>query len=495
MMGSVANHSRAFAAGLVRWCVRLAVLVVVVWSTVMLVGAFASRHGPPLEPWHTIRLETEYQAGKPGMPVGWAGYLALEGSVFEEAEARLTGHPIDDAVDRWSRYLPDSPSRPGARGPNWNRSITFGPVGAGRGAVALLHGLTDSPYSVRAVGELFAARGLHVIAPRMPGHGTHPGGLLHTGLEDWRAVVDMAIREACRLAGNGDFYIGGYSTGAALALEWTMARLEKGDGQDCFPDRIFMFSAAVEITAFASLAASHRLIAALPWFRQFHWAPILPEYDPWKYNSFPKIAGHQVWRLTRDNSAALARLAAQDRLGELPPVTAFQSLVDNTVLTRGLVNGLFRRIHNPDSELVLFDMNRYGAMDTFLARDYDDVVEDLMNGPPTEFRVVVVSNLAPDTASVGLWQRDPGGPPDTLPEPVGLAWPGGVYSLSHVALVFPPDDPTYGAGSDEVWFPGLASPRGEVGVLAVPLDLFMRLRWNPFFEVVESRIDHALGGP
>ncbi|RLE18525.1 MAG: hypothetical protein DRJ65_21290, partial [Acidobacteria bacterium] len=55
--------------------------------------------------------------------------------------------------------------------------------------------------------------------------------------------------------------------------------------------------------------------------------------------------------------------------------------------------------------------------------------------------------------------------------------------------------PVYGVGP--VWrdpFPlGRIDPRGEKGVLVVPLSLLMRLRYNPFFEIIPPMIDQFLG--
>ncbi|MDX1574750.1 MAG: hypothetical protein R3285_01070, partial [Kiloniellales bacterium] len=75
-------------------------------------------------------------------------------------------------------------------------------------------------------------------------------------------------------------------------------------------------------------------------------------------------------------------------------------------------------------------------------------------------------------------------------EPLGLRWPNGVISLSHVALPFPPDDPLYGARPPEnkdLIFLGQMAIRGERGLLRVPLDWLMRLRHNPFYSYLEDR--------
>ena len=71
-------------------------------------------------------------------------------------------------------------------------------------------------------------------------------------------------------------------------------------------------------------------------------------------------------------------------------------------------------------------------------------------------------------------------------------WPPGVYSLSHVALPFPLDDPVYGTEPDPDNLFGVQlgtlEPRGEKGLLDVPSDQLTRLRCNPFFSYVEQRL-------
>jgi hypothetical protein len=91
---------------------------------------------------------------------------------------------------------------------------------------------------------------------------------------------------------------------------------------------------------------------------------------------------------------------------------------------------------------------------------------------------------------VRRWRR-PGS--DEIHEaPLGLAWPKGLYSLSHVALPFRPDDPLYG-GPDHGESPGIqlggVALRGERGVLRVSASEMLRLRWNPFHAYMKR---HAL---
>ncbi len=78
-----------------------------------------------------------------------------------------------------------------------------------------------------------------------------------------------------------------------------------------------------------------------------------------------------------------------------------------------------------------------------------------------------------------------------------LAWPRTVFSLSHVALPFPPDDPLYGyevAGPSNHVQLGNIAIRGENGVLTVPMWALTRQRSNPFHSYVLERIDAFVAG-
>ena len=88
-------------------------------------------------------------------------------------------------------------------------------LGQGPDACLLLHGFTGSPWEVRPLGEALAARGLRVVAPRLPGHGTTPEALLSVDHRDWQDAAQEA------LAALGDYrrvFVAGLSMGALLAL-------------------------------------------------------------------------------------------------------------------------------------------------------------------------------------------------------------------------------------------------------------------------------------
>jgi carboxylesterase len=65
--------------------------------------------------------------------------------------------------------------------------------GDAKTAVLLLHGFTGSPWEVRPLGEALAARGYHVRAPRLPGHGGTPEAMLWVTWREWLATAEAAL--------------------------------------------------------------------------------------------------------------------------------------------------------------------------------------------------------------------------------------------------------------------------------------------------------------
>ncbi len=471
---------RKLLLALLRWIIRIALGLVLIVFTIMLVRAFDARRQPDLQAWHTNRFETEYRADRDAGE-DWGEYLSREAAVFRELESEVT----TDLGDRASRYNRSSKFYPGARKPDWNRSFEMAPEDPWA-AIVLVHGLTDSPYSVRTLAESFRDMGVHVVAPRMPGHGLAPGALIEVTRADWLAVVRLAVTRARQTIGpDAPLLLGGYSNGGALVTRYTLDALE--DTALDVPDQVYLFSPAIGITAFARIASWHRLLASIPYFEKFRWESILPEFDPYKYNSFPKIAGHESWMLARELHAQLARLQANGRLEAMPPVLCFQSLADATVLTEAIVTQLFDRLTVPHSELVVFDVNRLDSLGDFLGNHYPRMLDRMLAKQTRGYTLTVLSNLEPEREDVVARSRLPGGA-EILGEPLGLGWPRQVYSMSHVAVPFPEDDPVYGIGADGRYTLGNLNPKGERNVLTLPLTQFSRLRYNPFFPYMKARI-------
>ena len=449
---------------------------------------------PDLSPWHSLRLDEEFEVGRPGASATFTAYLQQEARLFAELRRRIYETGPTASREPYARYTPDSPVARLALDSAGNRSgVTL--ASERRGAVLLLHGLTDSPYSLHAVGRVLHQRGLHVVSLRLPGHGTTPGALSRVNWKDWDAAVTLAARHAAALAGNGrPFYIAGYSTGAALALIYSLRAVD--DPGLPMPKRLFLFSPAIGVSDFAVMTEAAALLAFVPGLEKARWLDVLPEYDPFKYNSFPVNAANQVWRLTRELDARLRRAAESGRLDRIPTVTAFQSLVDSTVLAADVGTRLFARLPPRNHELVVFDINRQEFLASLIAPEPRRAFAQLADAPALPFRLVVVGNRSPTSPEVVEWVREPG-QRHSEAVTLGLQWPEAVLSLGHIAVPMPADDPLYGitpkARPDAAPFTlGGPAPRGESGALVVPLGALARLRSNPFFPVIAGRLDAAV---
>jgi hypothetical protein len=107
------------------------------------------------------------------------------------------------------------------------------------------------------------------------------------------------------------------------------------------------------------------------------------------------------------------------------------------------------------------------------------------------FTVTLVTNQNPESVAVVARRQAPFSGEAFPDEPLDLAWPAGVISLSHVALPFPPDDPLYGQrppDNEDVLFLGQMAIQGERGLLKLSSDWLLRLRHDPFYAYLEERV-------
>ena len=469
----------------------MAVILVSIVLTIMLVRAFDARGLPDLQPWHTTVFSEEYRATSTDSDLSLKEYLEREDRLFEALDKKVHAISHGDPDKSLNRYVKGSRAYPGRFTRNWNRSYEL-IADEPKGGVVLLHGLTDSPYSMRAIAKIFHNQGFYVLVPRLPGHGTTPSALRQATWQDWMAVLKMSVRHLRDVVGDDrPFYLGGYSNGGALAVKYTLESFV--DSGLARPNRLFLLSPAIGVTRFAALANWHKLLSAIPYFSKFEWQSIQLEYDPFKYNSFPKIAGHQTFTLSRAVRKQIDGLAG--KLTAWPPTLTFQSLVDSTVLTRSVVEQIYGKIPMLKNELVLYDVNRINRLEGFspqasTQRAFDTILSHraTLESPYT---LTVVTNRHNETLEVvaRTWQ---GTVKEPVEKPLRGRWPPEVYSLSHVAIPFPPDDPYYGDGRQAAatGIPPLGSLglRGERGTLVVPLQQLMRLRHNPFFDHMAKRI-------
>lgn len=468
---------RSFGVGLLGFLVG--VLLLYVWWV---------RSGPPVAPWHTVELEEELTAENADDVRTLADYQALEERVLRELDAKVYAVTPTGPAYTLVRYSAGSASDPRQRSPNWNRTFELGPEEA-VGGVLLLHGMSDGPYSLRALGEALAKRGYRVLGLRMPGHGTAPSGLRTVTWEAMAAATRLGMRHLSGALGRKPIHVMGYSTGAALALDYALSALAGTDAP--VPASLVLVSPAIGITPLAALTPWVERLSRLPGLEQLAWTANMPEFDPFNYNSFSVNASVQVHRMTRSVAGRLRALAARGPIAGFPPTLLLLTTVDATVSPNAVADQLLNRLAPEGHELILYDINRFAIKSPLLIADPGPLTERLMADGTLPFALTLIANENPESRYVVARFKPPLSSEVSRVEPLNLAWPDDTMSLSHVDLPFPPDDPLYGRDPPEARgqvFLGQLAIRGERGVLKIPAQWLLRLRHNPFYDYQERRV-------
>ncbi|RAZ01529.1 alpha/beta hydrolase [Enterobacter cloacae] len=489
----MANLPWRVSVRLIALAKKTGMVVGIVLVVLLAVRVYLSQQGPELHLWHTWRANE--MSVRELDNADFAGYLAREKAIFTDLDNAVTAKTAGEEQTPLNRYYRQSLVWPGQFAPDANRSFVLMPAGKPRGAVVLLHGLTDSPYSVRRLAVNYQQHGFVAVVPRLPGHGTAPGALTDVDWEMWLAATRLAVREATRLAGEAvPLHLVGYSNGGALAMKYALDALDAPALRK--PQQVILLSPMIGVTAFARFAGFAGLPALLPPFAKAAWLNISPEYNPYKYNSFPVNAARQSWLLTKALQEQIGRAARENRLANLPPVLAFQSVMDSTVSTRAVVSGLFDQLPANGSELVMFDINQAASFRPLFKPSSWTATTALLPVAQRRYGVTIITNASEHSFST-VAKITPAGRTQETVVPLAQSWPQDVYSLSHVAVPFPPDDDLYGRepgvknrygislGTIALW--------GETSVLSVGKEALMRVTSNPFYDFMQERINSRIG--
>jgi pimeloyl-ACP methyl ester carboxylesterase len=406
---------------------------------------------PDLRVWHKAELDTEFTA-ESGV-AEFSEYIKLEEKLFQQLEKNVYAQIESEDRHLLNRFNHGSMSDPNGWNRNWNRTFELSHTAPTAG-ILLLHGMSDSPYSLRNIGLSLHDAGATVIGLRVPGHGTAPSGLVEMHWQDMTAAVRLAMNHLQKQVGSQPLYIIGYSNGSALAVYYALESLDniklpKAAG-------LVLVSPAIGVTKLAALAVWQGRLGHLLGLDKLAWNSIGLEYDPFKYNSFA---------------------------------------VDATVSTAVLITGLFDKLPKGGHELVLFDINRLGEAPKFFTDDPRPYLKSMLDNPGLSYTLALVTNEKEDSRSVHVLRRKTGGT-EVITMPLEATWPMGVHSMSHIALPFPKTDSLYGEYSmveDSGLHLGKIAMRGERGVLKIPASAMLRLRWNPFYEYYEKRIFDFIG--
>ena len=208
-------------------------------------------------------------------------------------------------------------------------------------AIVLAHGLSDSPYYMKAIGKHFHQEGLNVILPLLPAHGLKdPDEATEDEMLDtkWRQEIDNAVAVAQQL---GEVVsLGGFSTGGALSYNKILRNPELIKGG------LFLFSAAIDVRIVKE-ASFIGFVQGLSKIVDGNVKGIGP--NPFKYPEIPNFTAIELGQIIRENK----RLSKNKKLSQA--VFAAHSMHDTTVQLDGILELLEH--HTEKGTAILISQN------------------------------------------------------------------------------------------------------------------------------------------
>lgn len=471
------------------WLVLLALLITIILVVLAVFYGWSSfaRSLPELRAWHQQWPESEFVASDEKNGYTFDDYLKQEERVFSELDAFIAGPWKADVGGDYCRFREGSLSNPAMHfDQNWNRSFVWEAEQA-KGGVLMLHGLSDSPYSMRSICDQMHADGYTVMVLRIPAHGTCPGALAQVDWQDWTAAVRVAAKGLRKQIPEGSpMLLTGFSNGGALSVNYALEAID----DDSLPavDALVLISPMIGIAPMAKITKYHNWIAWVSGEPRAHWSNVSAEIDPFKYSSWPMNASVQAWQMTQQVEKGLTKLDGAGQMEKFPPVMAFQSVIDATVKVPKLMEVLFDRVEPNGSELLVFDVNRSGWMKSLINLKPDKELSEAIDNEQLDYAFMILTNQTSDSAKVRVKIRKGD---MAIEVPLDLEWPEDIFSLAHAALPFPADDSIYGTAeaTKGSGLPlGALDFKGESGVLMITDGQILRLRHNPFFPYMKQHI-------
>lgn len=203
--------------------------------------------------------------------------------------------------------------------------------------VLLVHGLLDSPFTMREISTCFQESGGLVRAVLLPGHGTVPGSLLTVDYHDWIQTVRYGIASLAKEVDK--IIIAGYSTGATLALHYALQGETRIDG-------LIFFAPALKINTTFDFAQNWHRIISWAWPRA-KWFTLQEENNYAAYKSCAFNAGYQLYLLIKEVYHLLASKVPQC------PVLCVLSEDDVTIASKKTIE-YFRQFPNSNNRMILY---------------------------------------------------------------------------------------------------------------------------------------------
>lgn len=268
--------------------------------------------------------------------LNFADYIAKNKQIIAKCRVDLQQH-TDSLIEKLAPYelKPEQPLFSNTA-PN---KIKYGAL--------LIHGLLDTPFTMKDVGEKLQAQGLLVRSVLLPGHATVPGGLLNVTLESWQQALQYGFTSLAKEV--DQIFLVGFSMGASLCLYHTLLNPNQVAG-------LIMLSPAFKINSpFAPFANWYKAIA-WAWPRA-KWLHVREEIDYARYKSLTLNAVYQVYRLTET-------IKKIDHTKQLPcPLFMALSYEDRIISGKAAIN-YFNASNNPKDRMVVYSKNNLNFDDT-----------------------------------------------------------------------------------------------------------------------------------
>lgn len=200
---------------------------------------------------------------------------------------------------------------------------------AAQKAIVLVHGLSDSPYYMTAIGDFFYNHlGYNVYIPLLHCHGLEkPNGMENVELEEWKANVSFAISTAA--SKSEEISIGGLSTGGTLSL-FMAAVNPKINGS------LYLFSAALDLAGgplgLIGEIKEKLLQTFLPDLLDFN-KPLIDE-NPYRYSHVDMDGAAELARLIKETDVLIDGFS--DKFPFPKKVFAAHSDCDTTASQEGI---------------------------------------------------------------------------------------------------------------------------------------------------------------
>lgn len=245
----------------------------------------------------------------------------------------LTENIWSDYFDRFD-YFSREAVRPGCE-PRYLKHEQ----GSGR-AIVLVHGLSDSPYFVSAIGDFFYFElGYDVFMPLLHFHGLcDPKGMEGVELEEWEDNVAYAIE--CAQKESDRISIGGLSTGGVLSLA-TASSSPNINGA------VYLFSAALSLAGgYRGLIGDMKEILLKTFLVDlFDRNKELIGDNPYRYSHVDLDGARELARLIKRTDTIIKGFSSEKPFPL--PIFAAHSEADTTASIRGIEN--LGRICSPDA--------------------------------------------------------------------------------------------------------------------------------------------------